>query len=377
MTESAAEPFSPAPELDEFRAVVRSFLQARSAESAVRQQMATQQGFDFDVWQQMARQLGLQGVLVPAEFGGQGLSALEMSVVLEEMGRALLCAPFLSTAVLAVSAILASNDAAAMADYLPDIASGEVIATLGFAEDPEAPGEGRTKTTAVATADGYVIDGRKQWVLDGASADLIILTAQTTGGLGVFAVDGTAAGLTRTPLPTLDLTRKQAELELTSVRGRLLGARADGAAILARALAVGRIALASEQVGGAHAVLDAAVGYAKTRIQFGVPIGSFQAIKHLCADALVSVESATSVAQHAAWVAARDPDDLELTSLFAAAYCSSAYTRAAELNIQVHGGIGFTWEHSAHLYFKRAKASELLFGSPREHRRILGDRLGL
>ena len=320
---------------------------------------------------------------MPEEYGGQGLSLIELAIAMEEMGRVLLCAPFLATGVLAVSAILASGDDGAMAAYLPGIAAGQTIATLAYAEDAGLHGPQPAAASAVpAGADagpaaGYRVSGRRRFVLDGASADLILLIAATNAGPSLFAISGDAPGLTRTALPTMDQTRKLADLELDSVPARLVGPAGGAPPALAAALAAGRVGLAAEQVGGAQAALASAVEYAGTRVQFGVPIGSFQAIKHRCADALVDVESARSVAYHAAWVAVYDPADLELTSAFAAAYCAEAYTRVAATNIQVHGGLGFTWEHSAHLYLKRAKGGELLFGSPRQHRRRLADQLGL
>jgi alkylation response protein AidB-like acyl-CoA dehydrogenase len=369
--------FASSAEHAEFRDVVRAFLAAKSAEPAVRALMETEDGFDPGVWRQMASQLGLQGILIPEEYGGQGLSAIELSIVMEEMGRVVFCAPFLSTAVLAVSALLAAGDRDTMARLLPGIAAGEAVATLAYAEDAGLGVPGAAQLTAEPAPGGYLVSGTRRFVLDGAAADIILVVAATADGPALIAVSGTASGLTRTPLPSMDQTRKLADLELREVPGQLVGRPGAGRDALSAALDTARVALAAEQVGGALAALENAVEYAKTRVQFGVPIGSFQAVKHRCADALVDVESARSVAQHAAWVAVYDQADLELTAAFAAAYCAETCTRVATTNIQVHGGIGFTWEHSAHLYLKRAKGSELLFGSPRSNRRRLADQLGL
>jgi len=369
--------FASSAEHAEFRDVVRAFLAAKSAGSAVRALMETEDGFDPGVWRQMASQLGLQGILIPEEYGGQGLSAIELSIVMEEMGRVVFCAPFLSTAVLAVSALLAAGDRDTMARLLPGIAAGEAVATLAYAEDAGLGVPGAAQLTAEPAPGGYLVSGTRRFVLDGAAADIILVVAATADGPALIAVSGTASGLTRTPLPSMDQTRKLADLELREVPGQLVGRPGAGRDALSAALDTARVALAAEQVGGALAALENAVEYAKTRVQFGVPIGSFQAVKHRCADALVDVESARSVAQHAAWVAVYDQADLELTAAFAAAYCAETCTRVATTNIQVHGGIGFTWEHSAHLYLKRAKGSELLFGSPRSNRRRLADQLGL
>jgi alkylation response protein AidB-like acyl-CoA dehydrogenase len=214
-------------------------------------------------------------------------------------------------------------------------------------------------------------------VIDGHTADLIMVVARTPAGLSMFAVDGTAEGLTRTALATMDQTRKQARLEFAAVPGRLIGT--DGAAgpVVTRILDLAAVALAAEQVGGAQRCLDMAVEYAKSRIQFGRPIGSFQAIKHKCADMLLEVESAKSAAYYAGWAAAEDSDELPVVASLAKSYCSEAYFHAAAENIQIHGGIGFTWEHDAHLYFKRAKSSELLLGDPSYHRELLAQRIGI
>ena len=225
----------------EFREVVSDFLIARSPEPEVRALMATERGFDPAVWRQMASQLGLQGVLIPAEYGGQGLSEIELAIVQEEMGRVLLCAPFLATAVLAVSALIASGDRAAMADYLPGIASGQTVATLAFGEDTGLQGSvGASRLTAEPVpGGGHLITGDRRFVLDGASADVILLVAATADGAGLFAVSGSADGLTATSLPAMDQTRKLADLALRSVPGRLIGPAGAAPAVLDRALARG------------------------------------------------------------------------------------------------------------------------------------------
>ncbi len=215
------------------------------------------------------------------------------------------------------------------------------------------------------------------FVIDGHVANLIVVAARTPKGVSLFAVQGDAAGLTRTPLPTMDQTRKQARLEFSGTPAVLIGADGGAEAGLAKTLDLAAVALAAEQVGGAQRVLDASVDYAKTRIQFGRPIGSFQAIKHKCADMLLEVESAKSAAYYAAWAAAEDSDELPVVASLAKSYCSEAYFHSAAENIQIHGGIGFTWEHPAHLYFKRAKSSELFLGDPSYHRELLAQRIGI
>ena len=215
------------------------------------------------------------------------------------------------------------------------------------------------------------------YVLDGHIADLILVVARTDAGVSLFAVDGDAAGLTRTPLSTMDQTRKQARLEFENTPARLIESEGIGWDFMARVLDLVAVGLAAEQVGGAQKVLEMAVEYAKVRVQFGRPIGSFQAIKHKCADMLLEVESAKSAAYYGMWCAAEMDDELPSVASLAKAYCSEAYFHAAAENIQIHGGIGFTWEHPAHLYFKRAKSSELLFGDPTYHRELLAQRIGI
>ncbi|CAN5840566.1 acyl-CoA dehydrogenase family protein [soil metagenome] len=364
-------------EQDELRRTVRSFLEAKSAESAVREQMETDDGYDPAVWRQMAEQMGLAGLHVPEEHGGSGYGYVELGIVLEEMGRALLCAPFFSTVVLAANALIHCGDDAAQAEYLPGIASGDTVATLAFTEPSGRWGEDGIEMTA--RVDGYAarLSGTKSYVIDGHTASLILVAARTDAGVSLFAVDSEASGLTRTSLPTMDQTRKQARLDFDDTPARPIGVDGAGWTVLSKVLDLAAVALAAEQVGGAQRVLEMAVEYAKVRVQFGRPIGSFQAIKHKCADMLLDVESAKSAAYYGMWCAAEMNDELPAVASMAKAYCSEAYFHAAAENIQIHGGIGFTWEHPAHLYFKRAKSSELLFGDATYHRELLAQRLGI
>jgi len=364
-------------EQEELRKTVRQFLDAKSPEAAVREQMETDNGFDPAVWSQMGEQLGLQGLIVPEEFGGSGYSYVELGIVLEEMGRALLCAPFFSTVVLAANTLIHSDDAAAQAAHLPGIADGSTIATLAFTEPSGKWDESGITMEATASGDGFTLTGTKMFVIDGHTANLVLVAARTGKGVSLFAVEGDAAGLTRTALSTMDQTRKQAKLEFAGTPATLVGTEGEGWTVLSRVLDLAAVGLAAEQVGGAQKVLDMAVEYAKVRVQFGRPIGSFQAIKHKCADMLLEVESAKSAAYYAGWCASELNDELPQVASLAKAYCSEAYFHAAAENIQIHGGIGFTWEHPAHLYFKRAKSSELLFGDPTYHRELLAQRIGI
>ena len=364
-------------EQEELRTIVRRFLEDKSPEAAVREQMDTEKGFDDAVWNQMAEQMGLQSLIIPEEYGGSGYSYVELTVVLEEMGRALLCAPYFSTVVLAANTILQSGDDAAKKDLLPGIASGETRATLALTEANGRWDEEGVEATASKDGDAWKISGEKMFVLDGHTADLILVAARTDAGVSLFHLNADADGLTRTALSTMDQTRKQAKLTFENTPATLIGTDGGGWDVLQTVLDLVAVALAAEQVGGAQLVLEQAVQYAKDRVQFGRPIGSFQAIKHKCADMLLEVESAKSAAYYAAWCAAEMNDELPSVASLAKAYCSEAYFHAAAENIQIHGGIGFTWEHPAHLYFKRAKSSELLFGDPTYHRELLAQRIGI
>ncbi|HSY14883.1 MAG TPA: acyl-CoA dehydrogenase family protein [Jatrophihabitantaceae bacterium] len=363
--------FNPGPEAEELRAVVRGFLQKRSAEDEVRRLMETDAGFDRAVWEQAADELGLQGLIIPERWGGSGASLIELGVVFEEMGRGLFGAPFLGTVGLAVTALLAVGDAGAMAEYLPGIAAGETVATLAWGgADPMT-----STLTAVRDGASWQLSGTADVVVDAVGADLVLAVAGTDDGLGLFALVGDS--LTRTPLTGLDSTRKLSRLECARTRARAIGTPGQLTGALRTAIDQAVLLLACEQVGGASQVLETSVDYARTRVQFGRKIGSFQAMKHRCADMLVAVESARSAAYHGIWTAVHQPAELGVSATVAGSLCGDTYTRAALVNVQNHGGIGFTWEHSAHLYLKRAKSTELFLGSPSEHRRRLATLLDI
>ena len=370
-----------AAEQQELGDAVRRFLADRAPVSRVRELMETPDGIDPQVWQQAGAQLGLQGIAIPEEYGGAGFSFAEQAIVLEELGAALYGGPYLASAVLAATALLSGSDEGARRELLPGIASGQTVATLAVTEDDGSWDPAAVRLTAAPAAPdggGWILDGHKSFVLDGHIADLILVVAATGSGLSLFAVQSGAAGLDRRVLPTLDQTRKLARLEFRSVSAaRLIGAPGEAGAVLARTLDVAAIALAAEQLGGAQRALDMAVGYAKTRHQFGRPIGSFQAIKHRCADLLLEVSSLRSAVRYAAAAVAEDSAEIPVVAALTKAYASDVYFHVAAENIQIHGGIGFTWEHDAHLYFKRAKSSELLLGDASYHRERLAQRIGL
>ena len=361
-------------EQEQLRQFVRSFLQDKSPESAVREQMETEAGFDAAVWKQMADQLGLQGLAIPEEFGGSGFSILETALVTEEMGRALLPAPYLAT-VLAANLLQLSDDQQAKADLLPGIADGSTIATVALAEADGKWTADNLSTTATAAGDGWTLEGQKSYVLDGTTASLLLVVAQAPGGPSVFAVEGDAAGLTSRSLNTLDMTRKLAEVGFSGTPARLVGAEGDAATLVPRLMQIAVVLLATEQVGGAQRCLERTVEYVNIRFQFGRPVGSFQAVKHRCADMLLEVESARSAAYYALWALAEGADDAAISVDLAKAYCSEAYWIAASDSIQLHGGIAFTWEHDAHLYYRRAKSTSLLFGTPTERWDAVAEKL--
>jgi alkylation response protein AidB-like acyl-CoA dehydrogenase len=356
--------------------VLRDFFETKSSESAVREQMANPTGYDQALWRQMADQLGLQSLAIPEEYGGSGFSFVELGLTLEEMGRALVVSPFFASCVMAAQLLLAADDVDANKEYLPGIASGDLVATVAIAEDSGSWVPARVTTTATETNGEWTISGHKSFVLDGAVADLLLVAARTGDGVGVFAVDSAATGLTRTPLQTMDQTRKQARIEFDATAARPIGAL-DGERAIETMLDHTMIALSAESLGGTARVLDMAVEYAKVREQFGRPIGSFQAIKHKCASMLVELESSRSAAYYALWAVSADDAEVPKLASLTKAFCADTYLFACGENIQILGGIGFTWEHPAHLYLKRAKNAQLFLGSSDFHRQRLADLIGI
>jgi alkylation response protein AidB-like acyl-CoA dehydrogenase len=297
---------------------------------------------------------------------------------MEEMGRVLLVAPYFSTIVLAGQTLTTFDDDTANATWLPRIADGSLTATLALAEESGSWELDSVEATAQTDGAGYALSGVKMFVPDGDSADLLLVVARVCGELGLFAVDGSARGVQRRRLEALDLTRPLARIEFAAAPAeRILPRSGSATTALRHALDLAIVGLAAEQVGGAQRCLDMAVDYAKVRVQFGRPIGSFQAIKHKCADMLLKVEFARSAAYYAGSALADEEVDADIAAALAGAYCSDAYSSVAKANIQVHGGIGFTWEHDSHLYLKRAKSSELLFGTPADERERIADLVGI
>lgn len=355
---------------------VRGFVSRHVPLAAVRRFMEAPAGHDKEIWGQFAEQLALPGIAVPEIYGGAGCGYADLAVVFEELGRGLVPSPVFGTVALALPALFASADERALKDYAPALAAGSKTATLGWVED-DGSWDGGARTMARQAQGGWRIDGHKSYVVDASGADVILLTAAVSNGLALFAVTAGARGLKVTPLPTFDQSRQLARIDLHDVPARLVGNLGAGSQILTNVLDRAAVLLAAEMVGAAEACLDMSVEYAKVRQQFGRPIGSFQAVKHKCAEVLVELEGARAAAYYAAWSADENPNELSAAACIAKATASEALFRAAAENAQIHGGIGATWEHDVHLYLKRAKASYIFLGDPSYHRQRLAERIGL
>ena len=351
---------------------VREFCAKRSPEDVVRGLMARGEGADRAMWDQMATQIGMQALIIPETYGGLGAGLLELVLVLEELGAALACPSFLPTAI-ATQTLLAAGDEAAQAAWLPGIADGTTFATVAVVPDPDAP----QTVDARPAANGWVLDGVVEAVADGLGADLIIVAADAPGGPAFFALEGRTPGLRRVAVRSTDLTRPMARLELAAVPAAPLGGE-DPAEVLPLVVDLAGLLVSAEQIGGARRCADMAADYARTRYQFGRPIGDFQAVAHKCVDMLLAVESARAAVYHAASLASAGASaEFALAAPLAKSASTEASLAVAADNIQVHGGIGFTWEHPAHLYLRRALADGTYMGDARLHRELLVRLLGL
>jgi alkylation response protein AidB-like acyl-CoA dehydrogenase len=369
-------------EQEMLRSSARDFLAKELPSSYVRRMMEADDAWDPDMWRRLA-ELGWTALGIPEEFGGVG-TFLDLVVVLEEAGRALLPGPFFATMGLAVPALLEAGTGPQKEAVLGRIVSGEARATVALTEPAGRWDADGIALTAAPSGDGWRLDGTKLFVPDAAVAEYTIVAARTrstgTDGMSMFLVDGRPAGMTVAPLKTMDMTRRWYQLDFDGVKlpaTAVMGTADQGWTPLRRALEWGEAALCAEMVGGAQHVMETSVEYAKTRHQFGKPIGVYQAVSHKLADMLLEVESARSATYYAAWAIEADAPDRSLACSIAKAYVSDAYRRAAGNGIQVHGGIGFTWEHDMHLYFKRAKASEVTLGDATYHRELVAQALDL
>jgi alkylation response protein AidB-like acyl-CoA dehydrogenase len=362
------------PEQDQFREILSRFLRDKSPADVARASLDEGHTYDADLWQQLCGDLGLAGLHIPEAYGGAGYGPVEQAIVMEEQGRALLCAPFLASAVMAGHAILQTGSEDQKQALLPGIADGSVIAALAVTEQQGNWADADIQLDASPAGGGFVLNGRKRFVVDGQVANLLVVAGRTAAGVSLFSVDAGADGVACAPLSPVDTTRKLADISFTNAQAQLLGA--EGGADLNALYNAVLVAFANEMVGGAQAMLESAVAYAKMRVQFGRVIGSFQAIKHRCANLMVEVELAKAAAYQAAQILA-DGDDATIAASQAKAAASDVYLHAAEECIQFHGGIGFTWENDTHLWFKRAKSSEVFLGTPQEHRERLLQAMGV
>lgn len=364
------------------RDTAQAFLAEVSSSNAIRSAMDTEQGFDPQIWQRICEEMYWQAIHIPEEYGGMGLGYVDLVVMLEQMGRYLLCSPFFSTVCLASNALIVAGTDEQKQQYLTQICEGSLTATLAYTSK-----NGQWDATAVqgivtAQGDDYVLNGTYRYVLDGHTAQLLIVAARSEGsegeqGISLFAIDSDTLGVKRTWLPTMDQTRKQAEIVFDNVRvssSQLMGEENNAWPQLNKVLQLAAIAIAAEQVGGSQQVLDLTVEYTKERVQFGRPIAGFQAVKHQAADMMLRTEVARSAVYYAACVAEEAlsggllADELGEAASVAKSYCSEGYFKNAGDALQLHGGVGFTWEYDVHLYFKRAKSSELFLGDAAYHR---------
>ncbi|BBY18800.1 acyl-CoA dehydrogenase family protein [Mycolicibacterium litorale] len=354
MAEELAE-FVFTDEQRQLRDAVRGFCADHFGEQTVRRLMESDPPFDPGLWARLGGELGVLGLSVPEADGGVGGTLVDQAVAVEEFGASLVCGPLFGTVYLAVPALVAAASGQARDSLLADLVEGTRTAAFAASAD-------------CVSADGDTLTGELGPVVDAGAADVLLVAATGPDWVGLYAVDATADGVERTPLITLDLTRPQAAVTLSNAPATLIAGPEDAERVIRHALHVGAALLAVEQVGAAQHLLDLAVDYAKSRLQFGRPIGSFQAVKHRLADMLVDAEHARSTAYHAVWALTDGSDDPALATAIAQAVCSAALSRIAADTIQVLGGIGFTWEHQAHLYFKRATTDAALLGSAEQHR---------
>jgi alkylation response protein AidB-like acyl-CoA dehydrogenase len=371
-------------EQEMLRKSARDFLTKEAPMTYVRRMMEDERGFTDELWRKMA-DLGWMGLILPEAHGGAGLTFVDMVVVLEEMGRVVLPGPFFTTAIVGGVALAQAGSPAQQADFLPKLAEGKLRVTLAQLEPSARWDAEGIALEARKDGGGYKLSGTKLFVPDAHTADLVIVAGRAPGskgaeGVSLFLVDAHAPGVTTTLLSTMDQTRKLCEVVLKDVAvpaDRVLGTPGEGWKVLDRVIDRGKVGLAAEMCGGAQRVLEMSVEYAKVREQFGRPIGSFQAIQHKCANMLVEVESSKSATYYAAWAVSNDVAEAPLAAAMAKAYCSDAYRHTAGEGIQIHGGIGFTWEHDMHIYFKRAKSSEVTFGDATWNRELVAQLIGL
>ena len=361
----------------------RAFCAEHGAPSRLRAAIESPPGYDKATWRAIGEEMGWCGIALPAEVGGSGLGGVELAILCEQMGRMLLPSPFLATVALAAPAIALAGTAAQREALLPGIAAGRTRATLAIANEDGAPGLDGIGPRLTRSRRGWRLDGAAGFVVHADAADLLVVAARATGSLGadgvsLALVDPEHAGVSIERLTMLDQTRPMSRVRFESVAlaaESILGEAGEAGPALATALARAQAALAAEQLGGAEASLEIATEHAKARVQFDRPIGSFQAVKHRLADMMVATEAARSAAYYAACAVDELPEEFEEAAAIAGSWCSETFIDCAAGMIQLLGGVGFTWEHVAHLYFKRARAASTLLGSPPWHRERIAARL--
>jgi alkylation response protein AidB-like acyl-CoA dehydrogenase len=367
------------------RETARGFFGEHGVSEKVRAAIASEAGYDEGVWRMLAGELGWAGIALPEEYGGSGLSTVELAVLQYEQGRCVYPSPFFSTVCLAAPMITAVASAAQKQELLQRIAAGTLRVAVGVTGLDGVAGFDGVSATLQRAAGMWRLSGSCGFVVHGTNADLLLIVARAQGsrgadGLSVVALHPDRTGVARSKLVTMDLTRPMATIRLERVAVAsedILGVPEAAGPGVAEALQRARIALAAEATGGAESILETTVAYTKQRVQFGRRIGSFQAVKHRLADMMVLVEAAKSAAWYAACVADEMPGELVEASAIAKAACGEAFVNCAGNAIQLHGGIGFTWEHDAHLYFKRARSTQTLLGTPAWQREVLATAIGL
>jgi alkylation response protein AidB-like acyl-CoA dehydrogenase len=355
-------------EQEQLRKAVRRFSSENFDEQAVRRLMESDPPFDPKAWNRLGSELGVLGLSVPQADGGVGGTLVDQAVAVEELGAALACGPSFGTVYLAIPALVAASAGPVRDEVLAELVEGRRTAAFAVTDVAGAFDASAVAVTASGSGDSVTLSGTVERVSDAGAADDLLVAATAADGVSLYVVDAAGPGVERTPLLTVDLTRPQADVTLTDAPARLVAGPDDAGRVIAHALQVGSALLAVEQVGAGQHMLDVAVQYAKDRLQFGRPIGSFQAVKHRLADMLVDLEHARSTAYHAVWALTDGSDDPALATSIAQATCSAAFSRIATDAIQTLGGIGFTWEHQAHLYFKRAATDAALLGTAEQHR---------
>ena len=364
------------------RDTAQAFLAEISSSNAIRNAMATEQGYEDNIWQRICTEMYWQAIHIPEEYGGMGLGYVELVVMLEEMGRYLLCSPFFSTICLGSNALIIAGTLEQKQQYLSQICEGSLTSTLAYTGKNGQWGADAVEVIVTTQDDNYLLNGTYRYVPDGHTAGLLIVAARDEGssgenGISLFTLDPNTPGVNRSWLPTMDETRKQAEIFLDNVtiaKKHLMGEQSTAWPQLNKIIQLATIATAAEQTGGAQQTLDLTVKYTKERVQFGRPVAGFQAVKHQAADMMLRAEVAKSAVYYAACVAEEAINggplggELAEAASVAKSYCSDGYFKNASEAIQLHGGVGFTWEYDVHLYFKRAKSSEIFLGNAAYHR---------